>query len=508
MGSGKNYSPNIYRIFSSLWVFVYAADNHLTVEFFTHLGANGNTAYVENHLHLGMQLLARGQYSDALSHYHAAVEGDPSNYLTYFKRATVYLALGKSKAALEDLNKVIELKSDFLAARLQRGNILLKQGRLEEAHIDYEWVLRLDPLNEEAQRAYRDLEPVKHDLELAYILIEDRDYIAAIDVLTRLLQVCPWDGKLREMRAGCYEALNDLVNAIGDLRSATKMRSDNTEGYLKLSQLHYKLGEVDESLMVIRECLKLDPDHKQCFIHYKKVKKLAAQLRTMQDSISQNDYTSCVEKANAALKTEPEMLHIVQHIKGRMCHCLNKGGQPSEAISVCSEAVKLNAEDVNALCDRADAYILNEDYDKAKEDFQHAVNIDEHLQRAKEGLEKTQKLVKQAKKRDYYKILGVRRTAGKREIMKAYRKLAMKWHPDNFQGDEKKTAEKKFIDIAAAKEVLTDPEKRQKFDNGEDPLDPDSQQGQGFNPFAHGFNPFQGGFHQGGGPFTFKFHFN
>ena len=37
-----------------------------------------------------------------------------------------------------------------------------------------------------------------------------------------------------------------------------------------------------------------------------------------------------------------------------------------------------------------------------------------------------------------------------------YRKAAQKWHPDNFQGDQKKIAEKKFIDIAAAKEVLTD----------------------------------------------------
>lgn len=40
-----------------------------------------------------------------------------------------------------------------------------------------------------------------------------------------------------------------------------------------------------------------------------------------------------------------------------------------------------------------------------------------------------------------------------------YRKAAQKWHPDNFQGDEKKIAEKRFIDIAAAKEVLTDPGK-------------------------------------------------
>lgn len=49
------------------------------------------------------------------------------------------------------------------------------------------------------------------------------------------------------------------------------------------------------------------------------------------------------------------------------------------------------------------------------------------------------------------------RTAQKREIIKAYRKLAQQWHPDNFQDPEdKKAAEKKFIDIAQAKEVLTD----------------------------------------------------
>lgn len=52
------------------------------------------------------------------------------------------------------------------------------------------------------------------------------------------------------------------------------------------------------------------------------------------------------------------------------------------------------------------------------------------------------------------------RNAKKQEIIKAYRKLALQWHPDNFQNEEeKKKAEKKFIDIAAAKEVLSDPGK-------------------------------------------------
>ena len=49
------------------------------------------------------------------------------------------------------------------------------------------------------------------------------------------------------------------------------------------------------------------------------------------------------------------------------------------------------------------------------------------------------------------------RTATKSEISKAYRKLARKWHPDSYNGEEEEKAEKMFLDIAAAKEVLTDP---------------------------------------------------
>ncbi|GCB85162.1 hypothetical protein scyTo_0025884, partial [Scyliorhinus torazame] len=69
--------------------------------------------------------------------------GDPDNYIAYYRRATVYLAMGKSKSALPDLSKVIELKPDFTSARLQRGNLLLKQGKLDEAEEDFKKVVSL-----------------------------------------------------------------------------------------------------------------------------------------------------------------------------------------------------------------------------------------------------------------------------------------------------------------------------------------------------------------------------
>ena len=67
-----------------------------------------------------------------------------------------------------------------------------------------------------------------------------------------------------------------------------------------------------------------------------------------------------------------------------------------------------------------------------------------------------------ADKRDYYEVLGVSRTATADEIKSAYRKLAMKYHPDRNPGD--KAAEEKFMEAAEAYDVLHDPEKRQRYD--------------------------------------------
>ena len=65
-------------------------------------------------------------------------------------------------------------------------------------------------------------------------------------------------------------------------------------------------------------------------------------------------------------------------------------------------------------------------------------------------------------KRDYYEVLGVSKTATDAEIKKAYRKLAMKYHPDYNPGD--KAAEEKFKEINEANEILSDPKKRQLYD--------------------------------------------
>ena len=106
--------------------------------------------------------------------------------------------------------------------------------------------------------------------------------------------------------------------------------------------------------------------------------------------------------------------------------------------------------------------------------------------------------------KDYYEILGVSKDATPEEIRKAYKKLAIKWHPDKHV-DDKKEAEEKFKEIAGAYSVLSDPEKKREYDTGG--MDFGFDDFDNLDPFAM-FEDFFGkihGKHGGFGNFGFGF---
>jgi len=85
---------------------------------------------------------------------------------------------------------------------------------------------------------------------------------------------------------------------------------------------------------------------------------------------------------------------------------------------------------------------------------------------------------------DYYKILGLKKTCSDKDIKKAYRKLALKYHPDKVPEDQKEKAEAKFLKVSEAYSVLSDKEKRDVYNKyGKE----------GIEAMEKGWDPKQGG---------------
>src|SRR5579872_3463731 len=102
---------------------------------------------------------------------------------------------------------------------------------------------------------------------------------------------------------------------------------------------------------------------------------------------------------------------------------------------------------------------------------------------------------------DYYKVLGVSKSASADEIKRAYRKMALQYHPDR---NKTKEGETKFKEVNKAYEVLADPQKKKTYDQFGSAA---FEQGGAGGPFGGG-NPFSGGFGQQGGqygPFSYTY---
>eukprot|EP00124_Ichthyophonus_hoferi_P004462 Ihof_evm2s495 gene=Ihof_evmTU2s495 len=397
--------------------------------------------------------LREGNYEAAVEKVSGIIDLDPNHFVAFDLRSTVYQAVGRTRNALQDLDKATAINPKLTRAWLKKSQLELKLGRFDDAEKS---LSHLAESPEAASLKQNILEAREHKTQGMH-LYQKKDHAGAVHLLTQAITHANEDPDIRTLRAKANEILGNLAEAIGDYTRATKMSNDDTDGFLQLSLLYHKNGEPGSSLVQIRSCLKLDPEHKECFDHYKRVKKLSAQVDAATKALEEQRYDDAIEKINIVLEKSKDSMPLQQEMTKKLCtsHLQLKHG--TEALKECSSALKLVGQDADLLCDKAEALILLGEFDAAITSYQEALNIQEDHSRAKEGVDKAQKLKKQASKRDYYKILGVPRNADKKQINKAYRKMVLEWHPDKYDGDDKSMAQKKFMDLSDAKDVLMDP---------------------------------------------------
>jgi len=279
----------------------------------------------------------------------------------------------------------------------------------------------------------------------------------------------------------------------------------------------------------IKQILSGDPDNAQAFQFFKVLKALAKTKEEADGFYKRRDFDHAVEKYSEALALNGCMgLYRAKLFFNRACAYANLRNH-ANVVQDCSSALQLDNEYVKAILRRAGSYLMmggEDDCQKAIRDYESVMNLAEkrgdavQMKEMKLKLREAQVALKRSKQKDFYKMLGCPRDATESEIKKCYRKTALKWHPDrhaNSSEEKKIEAEKVFRDCNLAYEVLSDAQKKQKYDSGVDVEDLDNPHAGHGHGHGHGhgggidpnilFEMFmrqqQGGMGGGGGGFHF-----
>ncbi|KAJ9134803.1 DnaJ domain-containing protein [Pleurostoma richardsiae] len=458
--------------------------------------------------------LARGETSDALVYYDAALSRDPSDYLTYFKRATTHLSLGRTAQATDDFNKVIALKPGFEGAHVQLGKLKARIADWDGAR-EQLMMARKGPGSKEMD----EIMEAQGAATLAETAEQNGNFEDCINHAGIAIMIASRSVSLRQLRSRCRFARGEVEEGMGDLHHILQMKPGDITPHITISAVtFFALGDLQNGISQIRKCLHSDPDSKAC-------RRLLKQEKAIEKA--HGDIIRALEKkqpmtAVRMLVSSEDEQGLIKDVKSQVQALRDDGTIPGaapnkliatlvgfacqgfyemnskKAKEYCAEALELDSDSFYGLLSQADSQLAADELEQAIASLKRAGEVRPDKQDLVNPLmQKAQIALKRSKTKDYYKVLGVAHDADERQIKSAYRKLSKQHHPDKAakQGLTKEVAEKKMAAINEAYEVLSDPELRARFDRGDDPNSHEQQ------------NPFQGSpFGSGGGgqPFMFR----
>lgn len=146
----------------------------------------------------------------------------------------------------------------------------------------------------------------------------------------------------------------------------------------------------------------------------------------------------------------------------------------ADAVKDCTSALDANPSYLKALILRAKSHNELQKFEECVKDYEAALKLEKTAE-LKNLLKEAKHSLKLSKRKDYYKILGIDKSATEVDIKKAYRKRALVHHPDrhvNASDEEKREQERQFKEVGEAYTILSDTQKKSRYDNGQD-LDED-----------------------------------
>ncbi|RYP45791.1 hypothetical protein DL768_007910 [Monosporascus sp. mg162] len=435
----------------------------------------------------GNKFFKEKDFRNAIIQYTKALELMPESATYLSNRAAANMSNGSYQAALDDCTRAADLEPQNPKFLLRLARIYTSLGRPDEALTTF---ARIQPPPSAKDMA--GAKEMHHHVRAAQSALDSGRsgsmVLHALDQAERLLGAgAPKPRKWQLMRGNAYLMMggaNSLGEAQNVAMSILRQNSQDPEALVLRGRALYAQGDNETAITHFRKALSCDPDFRDAVKWLRTVQKLDRMKEEGNAEYKASRWQAAFDKYSAALEVDPSNKSTNSKILQNRAMCRLKLKQFQEAIADCERAISLDPSYLKARKTKANALGLAEKWEDAVHEWKSIQELDPEDRTIAKEIRKAELELKKSQRKDYYKILNVPKDADDNTIKKAYRKLAIVHHPDKNPNDEH--AAERFKDIGEAYETLSDPQKRARYDSGEDLIDPSDMFGGGMGGGMHG----------------------
>ena len=455
----------------------------------------------------GNALFKEKRYEDAIKFYEKALDINSSIEVLYSNKGTCKKCLKEYKDAINDYKKALELNPKNTKNMNRLASVYIITGQIGEAKLLQEKALNLEPNNSTYREQMATIEKILEDETKLNDKINEKKFEDAEEVCKRMIEKV---SDFSELKLKYIKILIENVKLTEAIQYINKEVNYNDKkndefDYLTALCLYYD-GQYEKAKKQIN-IMKSRGNKTDTTDLLNKVNTIESVKNKANEIFKQKKYEEAIEEYTKILDFDQSNKKFNSLILANRALCYQKLNKNVEALRDSNQSIKLNPFYARGYIKRGNVYMELKMFDDARADFQKAKDLDPNVTGVDGYLAEANQKAEKARKRDYYAILGIDKNADERDIKRAYKKMAMKYHPDrNSETEEsKKLAEKNFIDVNDAYSVLSDPKKRSMYDQGVDPLNPEEASGGGMHfggDASEILKMFFGG--GGGSPFGFS----
>ncbi|CAH0521056.1 unnamed protein product [Peronospora belbahrii] len=435
----------------------------------------------------GNELYKRGDYRRAIDKYTQAIDAAPTVVAYYGNRSAASFMLGKHKDVVTDCNRAIVFDPLYMKGYVRKAKAQLAMGDNEAAMKTYQMGLIRDPNNATLLNEKRTLEMALDNVQRGKEYLAAGKFSQAVMVFDRAAQVCTGSNQIKLLRGEALIGCERYDEAFAVLTQLMRTDSSSPELLFLRARCLYYQGEFSSAIKHLQQALRSDPDNSKCMKEIKRIRSLETSKEEANNAFKYGKMAEAVEMYTECLKIDPQNKAFNSKIHCNRANALSRLCRHEEAIKDCDKAIYYDHGYAKAYLRKAaclKALGGLENLEQALRVYDQASKLvgDDAQRDIQNNIRQTKLDIKKAKRKDYYKILNVSQTASEAEIKKSYKRMALKFHPDRHAGksdEQKAEAEAAFKDVGEAYAVLSDAQKRQRYDSGVDLEDLDSDFGGG-----------------------------